>query len=420
MKKKQLTSILLAGIMILSLCVPAFADEGTGGQSTNVEYTALNNESYLLTVPANMTPGETGNVSLTGSWPSTRTMKVTADSNVILTNSINTNDKKTLTISFNEIALAGNNNETVSATGEVSVQDITNANFGEWAGRFSYYVNGEGTGANDPVVLSVPTMAASNTWYKSTQAKNTITSIKFVNSYTPTGSEDETWYADKDNGAVPETQITAYRTGTEIIVAGNGARKIMANEDSSYMFCGNSWSGNKTTVTQNLNSITGLENLDTSNVTTFSSMFERCTSLTNVPQLNTSKAKYGYMSSMFKGCTSLKTIPLLDFSNCDSLYHLFDGCTALESVPAINVSKCAYLVDCFKGCTSLKSILMTGMKASFDISASTQFEESDLVTILNNLATVTSTKTLTMGSTNLAKLTDEEKAIATNKGWTLA
>ena len=73
----------------------------------------------------------------------------------------------------------------------------------------------------------------------------------------------------------------------------------------------------------------------------------------------------------------------------------------------------------FRSCSSLKSILMTGMMANFDISASTQFEESDLVTILNNLATVTSTKTLTMGATNLAKLTDAEKAIATNKGWTL-
>ena len=62
---------------------------------------------------------------------------------------------------------------------------------------------------------------------------------------------------------------------------------------------------------------------------------------------------------------------------------------------------------------------MTRMKVSFDISASTKFEESDLVTILNNLATVTNTKTLTMGATNLAKLTDDEKAIATNKGWTL-
>ena len=63
---------------------------------------------------------------------------------------------------------------------------------------------------------------------------------------------------------------------------------------------------------------------------------------------------------------------------------------------------------------------MTGMKVSFDISASIEFERADLVTILNNLATVTTTQTLTMGSTNLAKLTDEDKAIATNKGWTLA
>ena len=60
------------------------------------------------------------------------------------------------------------------------------------------------------------------------------------------------------------------------------------------------------------------------------------------------------------------------------------------------------------------------MKVKFDISASTQFETADLVTILNNLATVTTSQTLTMGATNLAKLSDEQKKIATDKGWTLA
>ena len=63
---------------------------------------------------------------------------------------------------------------------------------------------------------------------------------------------------------------------------------------------------------------------------------------------------------------------------------------------------------------------MYGMKVNFYISASTKFTREALVEILNNLATVTSTQTLTMGSTNLAKLTDEDKAIATGKGWTLA
>lgn len=74
----------------------------------------------------------------------------------------------------------------------------------------------------------------------------------------------------------------------------------------------------------------------------------------------------------------------------------------------------------FYDCSNLTEIHMTGMKVSFDIASSTKFTRDALVEILNNLATVTSTKTLTMGSTNLAKLTDEDKAIATNKGWTLA
>ena len=39
---------------------------------------------------------------------------------------------------------------------------------------------------------------------------------------------------------------------------------------------------------------------------------------------------------------------------------------------------------------------------------------------INGLQTVTSTRTLTLGETNLAKLTEAEKQIATDKGWTLA
>ena len=133
---------------------------------------------------------------------------------------------------------------------------------------------------------------------------------------------------------------------------------------------------------------------DTSNVTNMSHMFYHCSSLTTIPQLDTSKVKI--MDGMFYNCSSLTTVPQLDVSSVTDMSNMF------------------------KNCSSLKSILMTGIKAYLNISASTNFEKSDLVTILNNLATVTSTKTLTMGSTNLAKLTDEEKAIATNKGWTLA
>ena len=74
----------------------------------------------------------------------------------------------------------------------------------------------------------------------------------------------------------------------------------------------------------------------------------------------------------------------------------------------------------FSNCSNLESIHMHGMKVSFDIHASTKFTREALVEILNNLATVTTSKTLYMGSTNLAKLTDADKAIATGKGWRLS
>ena len=42
------------------------------------------------------------------------------------------------------------------------------------------------------------------------------------------------------------------------------------------------------------------------------------------------------------------------------------------------------------------------------------------VGLFKSLATITTTKTITLGSKLLAKLTDEDKKIATDKGWTLA
>jgi hypothetical protein len=56
---------------------------------------------------------------------------------------------------------------------------------------------------------------------------------------------------------------------------------------------------------------------------------------------------------------------------------------------------------------------------SLNFSYCAYLTHDSLMSIINNLATVTSTKTLTLGTTNLAKLSDEEKAIATNKGWTV-
>lgn len=63
---------------------------------------------------------------------------------------------------------------------------------------------------------------------------------------------------------------------------------------------------------------------------------------------------------------------------------------------------------------------MAGLAVSFDFSAMTKLTKQSLINIMNEVATVTGGQVLTFGSVNLSKLSNEEKAIATNKGWTLA
>ena len=164
--------------------------------------------------------------------------------------------------------------------------------------------------------------------------------------------------------------------------------------------------------------LTSIPVLDTSKITDMSTMFSSCSNLTTIPVLDTSNVTN--MSYMFGYCNHLTSMPVLDTSKVTDMSRMFYSCIILTSIPQLDTSSVTDMSQIFYNCWELKEIHMTGMKVNFNISASTKFTESALVEILNNLATVTSTQTLTMGSTNLAKLTDEEKAIATNKGWTLA
>ena len=126
-----------------------------------------------------------------------------------------------------------------------------------------------------------------------------------------------------------------------------------------------------------------------------------------------------YLFQYYKGTSVDGLISYNDTSNVTDMYSMFYNCEKLTSIPELDASKVTTFSRAFFNCKNLKEFHMTGMKVSFDIQQSTLLTREALVEILNNLATVTSTQTLTMGSTNLAKLTDEEKAIATNKGWTL-
>ena len=165
-------------------------------------------------------------------------------------------------------------------------------------------------------------------------------------------------------------------------------------------------------------SLKSIPSLDTSNVTRMNYMFFGCSSLTSIPLLDTSKVTS--MVSAFNSCSSLKSIPSLDTSNVTDMSYMFAYCSSLTSIPSLDTSKVTTMNYMLERCSSLETIHMINIGADLDISSSTKFTREALLEIIGNLKTVTSTTILTMGATNLAKLTDEDKAIATNKGWSLA
>ena len=143
---------------------------------------------------------------------------------------------------------------------------------------------------------------------------------------------------------------------------------------------------------------------DTSNVTTFRNCFYQCSSLVTIPELNTSKATK--VDGMFGGCYSLRSVPLLDFGNVDNIYDLF-GWNDIETLTDLG------------GFKNLK-ISCTG-----NLNLLPNLTVQSLMNVINNLydfranGDSTTTETLQLGTTNLNKLTDEQKAVATNKGWSL-
>ena len=160
--------------------------------------------------------------------------------------------------------------------------------------------------------------------------------------------------------------------------------------------------------------------LDTSKVTDISYMFYSCSNLTTVPAFDTSNVTN--MSQMFRSCTNLTTIPQLDTSKVTSMANMFYSCSNLTTVPAFDTSNVTSMTNMFYNCKNIEEIHMININTNLSISSCTKMTREALLEVIGNLKDLigSTSKKLTLGSTNLAKLTDEDKAIATNKNRTLA
>lgn len=104
---------------------------------------------------------------------------------------------------------------------------------------------------------------------------------------------------------------------------------------------------------------------------------------------------------------------------------VFSSAKKLVTIRKITVGTRLTYSGWFNGCTALTNLTVAGTigQNGFDVSKCTNLTHDSLMSIINALrdfSGTSTTKTVTLGSTNLEKLTDTEKVIATQKGWTLA
>ena len=108
-------------------------------------------------------------------------------------------------------------------------------------------------------------------------------------------------------------------------------------------------------------------------------------------------------------------------NNYKQTQQAFSNCANLRIVKGLNYGGITDNHQTqFVSCPKLEVIEVFNINANLTISNCPNINYESLIGLLNNLVPTTSTKTLTLGSDLLAKLTDEDKKIATDKGWTLA
>ena len=155
----------------------------------------------------------------------------------------------------------------------------------------------------------------------------------------------------------------------------------------------------------------------------FDSMYQMChgcTSLVYVRQLST--VNVTNMMWAFYGCSSLQQIDGLITSGIDSALELFHGCSSLHTIGhPLDFSNVTSKIDStFTTCKSLVNVSFSGtINVDIAMNGCPKLSVDSLLSLLNALADGVSGNKCKIGTTNLGKLTDEQKAIATNKGWEL-
>lgn len=118
----------------------------------------------------------------------------------------------------------------------------------------------------------------------------------------------------------------------------------------------------------NLRSISGIGNINTSNVTDMSFLFGDCSSLTSLNLSGLATSNVTEMSYMFSGCSNLTSLNISNFntSKVTEMSGMFNGCSKLShlNVSSFNTSNVKSMSSMFSHCSNLVSLDLSGFNTS--------------------------------------------------------
>ena len=163
-----------------------------------------------------------------------------------------------------------------------------------------------------------------------------------------------------------------------------------------------------------LETITGLEYLNTEKVTDMSCMFRSCSSLTSLDVTKFNTVNVTNMSYMFTGCSALLSLDVTNFNtaNVTNMGNMFFDCLSLTSLDVTNfntanVTNMSYM---FLGCSKLTSLYLTNFNTANVTNMGCMFFDcSSLTTIYASSKFVTTQVSNSSGMfKNCEKLKGEE------------
>ena len=161
-----------------------------------------------------------------------------------------------------------------------------------------------------------------------------------------------------------------------------------------------------------LETITGLEYLNTEKATDMSNMFYSCSSLTSLDVTHFNTANVTDMSNMFYSCSSLTSLDVSHFNTekVTSMYSMFSYCSSLTSLDVThfntaNVTDMSYM---FSGCSKLTSLDVTNFNTMNVTNMESMFYNCSALTSLDvtkfNTEKVTNMGRMFYGCSSLTSL----------------